>query len=210
VAYKPDWEPLADAVKRVMAIGITEEAKIDLCRAVADRKIKVRVRIAASGRSMAGKLFFGGNVGVPAHLGPGDLDWVQSRPLRFWWIGPMLGKHYSWDGENLPIDLIELSTADVREVLCARGDPDIQPPAVRRVSGAAPVRDAAPVAKPGPGAKKRGIAEGLNELWPNGVPQGLSAKDRNRQIIDWLTAKGYSVPKSPERAIQRVLKKQSK
>jgi hypothetical protein len=119
VAYTPKWEPLADALKRVVATGVTEaEAKTDLCRAMADQKINVRVRIAASGRFMAGRVFSGGNVGVPSHLDPRDLDWMQSSPLRPWKIGPMPGQHYSWDWEDRPIDLIELSTADVTAILC--------------------------------------------------------------------------------------------
>ena len=96
MAYTPDWEPLADALERVMATGATEdEAKIDLCRAMADRNINVRVRIAASDYGMRGQVFSKRNVGVPPHLGPGDLDWVQSRPLKPWSIGPMPGQHYS-------------------------------------------------------------------------------------------------------------------
>jgi hypothetical protein len=55
VAYTPDWEPLADALKRVMATGIGEsEAKLDLCRAIGDRKIDIRVRVAASDHGMRG------------------------------------------------------------------------------------------------------------------------------------------------------------
>ena len=119
MAYTPDWEPLADALKRVMATGSTgDEAKTDLCRAMADRKIGVRVRIAASDREMRGGVFSNRNVGVPAHLGPGDLDWVQSRPLKPWSIGPTPGQHYTWVGgwKDRPIDFIELSTADVAEI----------------------------------------------------------------------------------------------
>ena len=49
MAYTPDWEPLADALKRVLATGVDkDEARVDLCRAVADRKIHIRVRIAAT------------------------------------------------------------------------------------------------------------------------------------------------------------------
>ena len=58
----------------------------------------------------------------------------------------------------------------------------------------------------GAGAKTRGIAEAINHLWPNGIPTGLSAKDRNKAVIDWLGENGCSLPTNPERAIQRVLK----
>jgi 7-cyano-7-deazaguanine synthase in queuosine biosynthesis len=67
---------------------------------------------------------------------------------------------------------------------------------------------AAPKSKSGPGAKTRGIGEAIDKLWPGGVPKGLSAKDRNKSVIDWLGANGYSLPTNPERAIQRVLKRQ--
>jgi hypothetical protein len=108
-----------------MKTGASEdEAKMDLCRAMADRKIDIRVTIASSDRGMGGQVFADGNVRVPPHLRPGNLDWVGSRPLDQWPIGPRLGEHYEWTGgwKNRPFDLIELSTADVIEILC--GDED--------------------------------------------------------------------------------------
>jgi hypothetical protein len=60
--------------------------------------------------------------------------------------------------------------------------------------------------KSGPGAKTRGIAQAIDELWPSGIPEGLTAKDRNRAIVDRLARNGCTVPMSPERTIQRVLK----
>ena len=124
LAYTPDWEPLVDALKRIIATGVpAEEAKSDLCRAMADKEIGVRVRIAASDDSEGGQVFSKRNVGVPLHLEPRDLDWVQSRPLKPWSIGPTPGEHYYWIGgwEKRPIDLIEVSTADVMEILCGAG-----------------------------------------------------------------------------------------
>jgi hypothetical protein len=57
------------------------------------------------------------------------------------------------------------------------------------------------------GAKARGITEAIKQLWPEcRIPKGLSAKERNNKIIDQLRHNGSSVPKNPERAIQRVLK----
>src|SRR5262245_35006041 len=115
-----------------MATGASEEeAKTNLCRAVADGKIRVRVRIAKRG-----SVFSGGNVGVPAHLAPRDFDWARSRPIAQWRIGPRLGEHYFWDSENLPLDFIELWTADVAQVLCNR-DGDELPPATSGQESAA-------------------------------------------------------------------------
>jgi hypothetical protein len=68
---------------------------------------------------------------------------------------------------------------------------------------------AAPKSSSGLGAKTKGIVEAVDQLYPNGIPEGLAAKDRNNAIINHLRGKGYSVPKSPERAIQRVLKQRS-
>jgi hypothetical protein len=58
----------------------------------------------------------------------------------------------------------------------------------------------------GPGAKTRGIAEAIDELWHGEIPEGIVAKDRNKAILNFLCQKKYSVPRNPERAIQRVLK----
>src|SRR5262245_7927436 len=90
-----------------------EEAKTDLCRAVADRKIHVRASIRSD-------VFSNGNVSVPPHLRPEDLDWTQSRPFGPWWIGPKLGQHYVWDRQKRSLDLIELSTSDVITILAVR------------------------------------------------------------------------------------------
>jgi hypothetical protein len=157
VAYTPNWEPLADALRRVMATGVREdEAKTDLCSAVADRKIDVRVTIAATDHGMRGKVFSDGNVGVPAHLKPGDLDWVQSRPFAEWRIGPRPGEHYAWIGGwvNRRLDLIELSTPDVMDVLCNGNRAHARPQQARGQSRH---------------KIKRALAA-IQTLYPNGVP----------------------------------------
>jgi hypothetical protein len=114
--YIPDWEPLSDAVKRIMASSVEEsEAKADLCHTIADRKISVRV-ILAGGKGV----FSGGNVAPPVHLDPKDLDWDNSRPRAPWKIGPALGQ-YGWldDWKMEEITLVEVSTTEVIELLTA-------------------------------------------------------------------------------------------
>ena len=119
LAYTPDWETLADALKRVILAGSAEQqAKADICNAVADRKIAARVFVDDSHQLDRRKMFSGGNVGVPSRLDPDDFDWSRSRPFKKWFIGPMPGQHYFWNGDNRTVSLIELSTADVRQVLC--------------------------------------------------------------------------------------------
>jgi Queuosine biosynthesis protein QueC len=45
--YIPDWERLVTAARRVVATGVNEAAaRVDLCRVISDRKIKVRFRVA--------------------------------------------------------------------------------------------------------------------------------------------------------------------
>lgn len=118
VAYIPEWESLADALTRVMAFGGNEQqAKADICNAVADHKIVIRV-------SDGEETYPGDNVRVPRRLTPIDFDWVQSRPVKPWFIGPMPGQHYYWTGSNRPISLIELSTAAVQEILCNAETPN--------------------------------------------------------------------------------------
>lgn len=192
MAYTPDWEPLADALKRVMATGVSEnEAKIGLCHAMADRKINVRVRIAASDYGMRGQVFSDGNVRVPPHLMPGDLDWEQSRPIGQWPIGPKPGEHYHWvhGWENWPIDLLELSTVNVTDRLCGG-----------RANHKAQHKAAA-------GAKTKGVLEAIHQLWPDGIPNGLTAKDRDNAIRDQLSKTGGSVPQDLARAVQRALRR---
>jgi hypothetical protein len=173
VAYTPVWEPLADALKRVMATGISEdEAKIDLCRAVADRKIDLRVRIAASDDAMRGRVFSDGNVGVPPHLAPRELDWVQSRPLNPWWIGPMRGQHYSWlSGENRPIDLIEISVADVGSIF-GSPQPESRSVAITRDETAAAklVRD---ILKENPHVARQAAFDKCREKYPALTERGF-------------------------------------
>jgi hypothetical protein len=272
VAYTPIWESLADALKRIMAIGVSEnEAKLDIALKIADQKLGIRVTIAEGTCDIVG-ILTGAQVGVPTHLAPEDFDWANSRPNKLWPTGPRHWKsdeRHSFSWRNRPISLIELRTADViawvetikttREAslvlsgvkkandsvdkLSAKPDSDqseqappvlapAQPsgPTQTRPAERTPVQaaataqsdapgdpdqfqsEAAPLGdeptRPTPGAKTRGITEAIAQLWSNGIPTGLSAKERDRAILSQMESNGSSIPKGAARAIQRVLKAQ--
>jgi hypothetical protein len=143
-----------------MAAGVGEvEAKTDLCLALADRKINVRVRIKHNHPTLGGMVFSGRTVRVPAHLSLKDFDWTQSRPTAGWSIKPEPGLHYYWNGDkNCPLDLIELSTAEVIQILCG-GDAFALPKSVPLIGSQ----------KKSSPALERALAV-INELYPDGVP----------------------------------------
>jgi hypothetical protein len=86
-----EWKRLPDALARLKAIGIGEaQAKRDICRAIANRRIKIRFRveqeerIGALGEHVTGSLRSGGEVEIPTVLNPDDFNWQLSRPLTPW------------------------------------------------------------------------------------------------------------------------------
>jgi hypothetical protein len=122
VRYTPKWESLADALVRVIATSLTEdEAKADICRAVADGKIHVRVKISAHDVDLAGSVLPSNWVHVPAYLAPAEFDWTSSRPHKPWLVGPPVGpQSYTAPYLNVKprqIDLIELLTTDVESIV---------------------------------------------------------------------------------------------
>jgi hypothetical protein len=182
--YIPDWEPLPAAVKRIMASSVEEsEAKANLCHAIADGKISVRVTL-AGGKGA----FSGGNVAPPAHLEPDDLDWDNSRPNAPWSIGPMPGQHYAWlDGwKKERFDRVEVSTADVLETLCT-------------------VPAQAPVPLGGNEFKRKAVNDAITEIGVFDLSD-LSQKARETRIQEYVKEKsGLSVS---DRYIRDLFKEQ--
>ena len=211
-----------------MASGAAEkDAKSDLCNATADGKIRLRLCFTwrpttqdfLTGRDKPTReIRYVKKVQIPAILKPGDFDWRRSRVRKsgLWQSiqGPSSGSFFgNWRvieiarykaGDPLPHSQrggrslayqhrVELHSADVTNVLGGgRMIHDEQVGAITNLRG----------------AKSRGIEEAMKQLWPpDGIhPKGLSAKDRNNKVRNQLIRNGSSVPKSLERAIQRVLK----
>ena len=108
MAHIPDWERLSDALSRVTATGLSKsEAQHDICRAIAEQKIRIRVQVTKA--ELPGEKFgppVGSHVGIPGDLDPSDLDWRKSCPKRPW-------PHGDFPWVQLHLDRIELFSADV-------------------------------------------------------------------------------------------------
>jgi hypothetical protein len=165
--YVTGWERLLNAVKRVMATGLTEaEAKSDLCRAISDRAVAIRLQPrenATTGMTARETVLNGEDVDIPALLGTGDMDWNNSHPLKPWPVRreriPHLRGywHFEW---------IEVSGNDVTRILCeARGAQEQRPRNGAQRGKSAPVLERA--------------RDAIKELYPNGVPGQAAEPNAN-------------------------------
>jgi hypothetical protein len=122
--YVPKWQRLSDALARLVTTGVTEEqAKLDLCHAIADKKIKIRFLITsvwAEGRrggkiGMYEEAVDSSNVNIPPHLCLEDFDWQKSIP-----VGVRDWRKLAPDG-SLHFEIVtgmEVFRSDVEKVLC--------------------------------------------------------------------------------------------
>ena len=205
MTYTPIWEPINKALQRVAALGLSKKrAKHDLCHAIADREIGIRLHLAADhSRSLPRKVLPPPELDIPSDFSPANIDWPSSRPSRHsqLFTGPSqrLGQPISmyiqnnYDLMGRTVDLIEVRVADVTKVFCnTESQPEAKPTA-----GSLEQR-------PNNGAKAAGAARAIKELWPERIPKELSTKDQYRQIVEWLEATKLSIPSL--RTIQRALK----
>jgi hypothetical protein len=164
MGFVPEWERLADALKRVMSAGLSKiDAQRDLCRAIADQKIKIKYMIGKEeiggkktprGEGIAGHMNWRMDV-IPAQLTPHDFDWSKSRPKEPWQVpnNPVL-----WD-----LDWIELFSADVTRFLVAGEDRDLQSADTRTETCPKP-----PHARRKPTFERAQAA--IKEIYPDGIP----------------------------------------
>jgi hypothetical protein len=206
VTYTPDWESIRKAADRIATAGNPKtQAKSDLCLAISDRKIAVRLYVVSPpSLGLRKQLLESSMLDVPRKLVLSDIDWRRSRPANCadLWIDvsrrpgefnmihlerirPFMG----WIAE-----LIEVKVADLVRIFSLSDSTKPVPP-----------KPAEQIPKPAFNrrAKRDGIRLAINALWPEGIPKGLTAKDRDRQINEWLKAKGLSI--SDRRTIQRAL-----
>jgi len=112
---------------RVMATGRSkEEAQADICRAIADRAIKIRAQLGRrtiTRNTALDTVLDGNDFQIPTAIDPADLDWEMSRPLKPWLVrrGAFEPSGF-WE-----LAWIKLSRSDVTNVLCAATGPQHTP-----------------------------------------------------------------------------------
>ena len=97
--YVPAWERLADAIKRVSAgARPIQMAKTDLCRAIADRNVKIWSKLKRSTRGLTSNAVLEGkDFDIPTELKPKDLNWETSCPVKRWFVpGGRYRGHWIW------------------------------------------------------------------------------------------------------------------
>jgi hypothetical protein len=120
VRYVQERVPLAEARGLVESSGLSkDEAELDICRAIADRKIRLRCQVigvqAAGG--LPNNLY---RWRIPSRLTPQDFNWEDSLTIAPWPVDTqyMFQIHPRATRPNQRIYLsVELSTSDVRRVL---------------------------------------------------------------------------------------------
>ena len=158
MAYVPEWERLPDALERVMAAGLTEdEAQVDICRAISDRKIALRFQITPSPYPM--RVVDVSRVNVPIDLKPSDFDWEKSCLGRTWRsravdIDVLLSSEH--------VKYIELFRPDVTNVLIVGAGDLVSAGAGARGRAQRPPEKSRPAIE-----RARRVIE---ELYPDGVP----------------------------------------
>ena len=164
MVYISKWEELSQALTRVMATGIGEDAaKRAICDAMADGNISARIRCPLEPEWMVHEDVF-----IPPRLNPDDLWWplsrwnISSRPHRYE-LGLSLPDQLPlWKAEK-----IELRREHVTNALCTSIEATlVEPKATAR--DAASKRVASKRARRNPKIER--AQRVIKELYPAGVP----------------------------------------
>jgi hypothetical protein len=113
VTYTPKWERLSetlDSISNSAAIS-REQAAADLCRALSDGDIDIRVTLAkhAFRLQTSSDVVFRSDLQIPSLLNPSDFDWQRSRPNKPWSVSKRSPRY----GGPWELAWIEVSKADV-------------------------------------------------------------------------------------------------
>jgi hypothetical protein len=231
MAHEPKWECLSLTLKRLMASGAAEkDAKRDLCNAIADKKIRLRLRFAwrpttqdfLTGRDKPDtEIRYVKKVQIPAILKPGDFDWQRSqvRKPALWRKRKIRGPSGSFLGNWRVIEIARYRADDPLPHSQRGGrcltyqhrvelhSADVTKILIGPAEQDTPDEQERALAQllPDLGPKTRAIAEIIIELGLKHIMQLPSKKARNKEIIEGLQKKGHKIPAYPERSIQRLL-----
>jgi hypothetical protein len=187
MGYLSDWLALAEARGLVESCGHSrDEAELDICRAIADRKIRHRCH--AIGVEPAGGLpnhLYRWR--IPSRLNPQDFNWEESLTVTPWPVDTqyMFKIHPRSTRPNQRIYLsLELYTRDLVRVLCGGGssrrssDDLTHVPVETRQEITPSATDTSrldpvavhPSTRSKSSAKRQRASRALKEAFPDGVP----------------------------------------
>jgi len=113
------WIPLSEAAERIVAGGRQErKARAEICAAILDLTLQIKARLVADLESRpAPQTVETNEIEIPAVLGPEQIDWLSSRPVRpsRWRVRSQSNSNL-WDWRE--ISLIEVSATDLAAALC--------------------------------------------------------------------------------------------
>jgi hypothetical protein len=178
--YVSAWERLPQAAERVRAAADAseDEAKHAICRAIADRSVEIQAKLnrhASNGFRASNTILEGKDFEIPTKIEPADLDWENSCPLGQWFV-----RRGAYDVPGFWfLDWIELSRADVTDILCA-GSPPASPLPTKRVT----------TGRRRPALERAKYA--VQEAYPEGVPDQAAEPNAClcRRIGDKLKKQG--------------------
>ncbi len=182
MSYLSAWERLPDALERVMrANGCTaDEAKADICMAIADGAINLRGKLERNKTRghTSNKVLEGSSFQIPVKIKPADFDWEVSRPTKPW----MVPREVSRSPGYWILAWIELSRSDVTSILCKAMQSE------RSVLPSANAKGASGKSQP---AKSRAL-KAIKTLYPRKVPDQDTVPNKllYQQVGKWLKEEG--------------------
>lgn len=182
MVYISPWERLSEALARVRkATGLPQtEAQSDICRAIAERAIKVQGKLGQrlnSPMRSPDTVLEGAAFRISTDLKPEDLDWVRSCPIKEWVVRREVFKLPGhWE-----LEWIELFRSDVTTALCS----------AERAGNPTPHTSHQTGSKPRSRPARERIERALKELYPNGVPEQVDEPNKTlcRRVGEWLKSK---------------------
>jgi hypothetical protein len=133
------------------------------------------------------------------------LDTATARRMTREWLNNAI--YNNWDGHHGRLYLAHCWFPRLFfKRWLARHELPESPPRFEPINEPSLVRLKKQPKRRGTGAKAWAVAEARDQLWLGGIPpEGLTAKERDTTIINWMKSKGCSLPS--RRTIQRVFEK---